>query len=488
MTTIDYRTSLVQKVMRSYPLATQWRIYQAILLLSDTILVLLSIGLAYFIRFGLDLSIFNTTEPPFPHLYRQLVIPILVAWIVLFWIGGAYSKDKLLGGFQEYAAIFRASVYGVLVIVVGGFALSEFAFARAWLLLMFALPFALVTVGRFWLRRGVYALRLRGYFLTPTLLVGFNQEAETMVEQLQEWKTSGLHLIGYLADGETAGSVPRLGGFCDLEAVLNQYEISQLVLVSSALGREQIADIYTGVGLRPDVDVHLTSGLYEVITTGLAVKQFGHVPLVRVNRVQLTGLDLVLKTAVDMLVGGLALLILSPLFIALALVVKLTSQGPAIYRRRVVGLNGREFDAFKFRTMVVNGEEVLAGCPEKRRELEETHKIKDDPRVTRIGHLLRKTSLDELPQLFNVLKREMSLVGPRMITLKEVDMYGDLGSNLLTVRPGITGLWQVSGRSDVSYEERVRLDMSYIRNWSIWLDLQILFQTIPAVLKSRGAY
>jgi lipopolysaccharide/colanic/teichoic acid biosynthesis glycosyltransferase len=138
--------------------------------------------------------------------------------------------------------------------------------------------------------------------------------------------------------------------------------------------------------------------------------------------------------------------------------------------------------------MVANGDELLDQHPELRDELARNHKIKDDPRITRVGAFLRKYSLDELPQLINVLKRDMSMVGPRMISPAEVSMYKQFDMNLLTVLPGITGLWQVSGRSDISYEERVRLDMYYVRNWSIWLDLQLLFQTIPAVLRGRGAY
>ncbi len=154
-----------------------------------------------------------------------------------------------------------------------------------------------------------------------------------------------------------------------------------------------------------------------------------------------------------------------------------------------MGVNGRSFDAFKFRTMHVNGDEILDAHPELKEELAREHKLKNDPRITRLGRILRKLSLDELPQVFNVLRGEMSIVGPRMISPEEMEKYQQLGMNLLTVKPGITGLWQVSGRSDVSYEERVRMDMYYIRNWNIWLDLQIIFQTIPAVLIShRGAY
>ena len=151
-------------------------------------------------------------------------------------------------------------------------------------------------------------------------------------------------------------------------------------------------------------------------------------------------------------------------------------------------MNGKTFDAFKFRSMHVNGDQILEAHPELKAELALNQKIKNDPRITRVGRFIRKASIDELPQLINVLRREMSLVGPRMISPEEVVKYSQWDINLLTVRPGITGLWQVSGRSDVSYEERVQMDMYYIRNWTIWLDIQILINTIPAVLKGRGAY
>jgi lipopolysaccharide/colanic/teichoic acid biosynthesis glycosyltransferase len=151
-----------------------------------------------------------------------------------------------------------------------------------------------------------------------------------------------------------------------------------------------------------------------------------------------------------------------------------------------MGVNGKTFDAYKFRTMYINGDELLD--PELKDELAKTHKLKNDPRITRIGRILRKFSIDEFPQMINVLKHDMSWVGPRMISPEEVPQYKQFDINLLTVQPGITGLWQVSGRSDIGYDERVQLDMYYVRNWTIWLDIQLLLQTIPAVLKGRGAY
>jgi lipopolysaccharide/colanic/teichoic acid biosynthesis glycosyltransferase len=191
--------------------------------------------------------------------------------------------------------------------------------------------------------------------------------------------------------------------------------------------------------------------------------------------------------------GAVVGLILSSPFIAFAVIaMKLTDPGPIIYRRRVVGVGGKQFDAFKLRTMVVNSDDVLAehlaNNPAARAEWDKHEKLKDDPRVTWLGDFIRKTSIDELPQLINVLRGEMSLVGPRMITPDEVSRYGQWNLNIHTVKPGITGLWQISGRSELTYAERVRLDMHYIRNYSIWLDLQILFWTIPTVLFRKGAY
>jgi len=252
--------------------------------------------------------------------------------------------------------------------------------------------------------------------------------------------------------------------------------------------QDYLLDIFKKYGVSDKVNLRMSSGLYEIITTGLTVSEFAYVPLVYVNKVRLTGSDIFLKTVLDYVLSIISLVILSPLLILIAAAVKISSSGPILHKRRVMGLNGKQFNALKFRTMVLNGDRVLERYPELKEELARMHKLKKDPRITPVGAFLRRFSLDELPQLFNVLKREMSLVGPRMISPEEVAMYKQFDMNLLTVMPGITGLWQVSGRSDISYDERVRLDMYYIRNWTIWLDLQLLFQTVPAVLKSRGAY
>lgn len=197
--------------------------------------------------------------------------------------------------------------------------------------------------------------------------------------------------------------------------------------------------------------------------------------------------QLVLKRALDVVVAGILIVVLSPVFVLLGLLVVLEDGWPIIYRRRVVGKNG-SFDAYKFRSMRKNADAILAADPALKLEFERNFKLKNDPRITRVGRALRKLSLDELPQLFNVLRGQMSLVGPRMISPEELKKYGANQGMLLSVKPGLTGYWQVNGRQEVDYEERVRMDLHYIQNWSIGMDLRILFKTPYAVVKREGAY
>jgi exopolysaccharide biosynthesis polyprenyl glycosylphosphotransferase len=270
--------------------------------------------------------------------------------------------------------------------------------------------------------------------------------------------------------------------------MVRQHGIQEIIVATTALSRQHLLDIFQAFGAAEDITVRMSSGLYEILTTGVEVQDIGNVPLLSVNKVRLTGGEMLLKRMLDLVASSITLLVSWPLMAVIAVAIKLDTPGPVFYRRRVIGVGGKLFDALKFRTMYIDADERLARDPELRSQFEENYKLKNDPRVTRMGRILRRTSLDELPQLFNVLRGQMSMVGPRMITTEERSRYGKWRMNLTTVKPGITGLWQVSGRSDVGYEERVTLDMRYIRNFSLWLDLHLLWQTIPVVIKGHGAY
>ncbi|MCK6628696.1 MAG: sugar transferase [Anaerolineae bacterium] len=458
----------------------------------DLVMVSLGFSLAYVIRFEIGFSWFYQHEVAPGEFYKSLVFLFAPAWIIIFRLFGLYDFKNLFAGTREYAKAFNASTFAMMLMILFIF-FGESSIARAWVLLSWLLVSVGVIIGRFILRRIVQNMRANGRFLTAALIIGANEEGLAIAEQLQANPKAGVWLAGFADDELGPGSellpnVPVLGSVDVLSSLVRQHGIQEIIVASTALPREKLLQLFTAFGSEDNITIRMSSGLYELLTTGVEVQEFGNVPLLSVNKVRLTGVDMTMKSLLDLTLSMVSLLVFLPIMLAIAIAIRLDSPGPIFHLRRVVGVGGKSFNAFKFRTMYVDADERLSRDPELRREFEMNHKLKNDPRVTRIGRFLRRTSLDELPQLINVLLGQMSLVGPRMITAEERARYGKFRMNLSTVKPGITGLWQVSGRSDVSYEERVMLDMNYIRNYSIWFDLFILWQTIPAVLKSRGAY
>lgn len=472
----------------------QWNWLKVGMVLLDLITITAGFVVAYIIRFQMNIPFFYSGEENLPlSFYIRLGVVLIPLWILIYAFAGLYSRQNILGGTREYALLFNATTIGMIMVILANFLVPQFILARGWLLLTWIFAFFLASSGRFFLRRLVYALRAQGLFVTQALIIGANEESRLLAEQFNNQRASGLHVVGFVAGNVPAGTevfnhTCVLGGLDQLLSLSRDRNVEEIIVTSSAVSSDDIIQIFKLYGIAEGVNLHLSSGLYEIITTGLQIHEVAAVPLVKVNKIRLTGIDQVLKTLVDYGLSIFALLVVIPLSVIFGILIKIDSKGPVFHRRRVMGMNGRSFDAFKFRTMVINGDEILEAHPELKEELAREHKLKVDPRITRVGRLLRKTSLDELPQVFNVLRGEMSLVGPRMISPEEMEKYQQLGMNLLTVKPGITGLWQVSGRSDVSYEQRVRIDMSYIRNWSIWLDVQIILRTIPAILSHRGAY
>ena len=490
MNTLDYAHSETRSIGSSSRQA-QRRLFLVALFVSDVLALLLASFLAYLLRFLFDIDIFEAVAPS-PDFYLRLTTLLLIpGGILLFWQFRLYDLNYLLGGTDEYGRILNASTFGMMFLILAFF-FMRFVIARGWLVLLWFFSVFIVGVFRFGMRRAAYAARRRGYLRVPTLVVGADAEGRAIAHQLQETQTCGADVIGFLDDqlpaGEPVAGVPVLGAVAEIQSVVAQRGVEEILLSTSALPREQVIQIYELFAACPTVTLRMSSGLFEILTTGARVKEWGYVPLISINKVRLGDFETWIKTAFDYGLTLAGLICISPILLFSAIAVKWDSQGPILYRRRVLGRGGYEFDAFKFRTMRVDGAEILARHPDLLAEWQTNQKLKDDPRVTRVGGFLRKYSLDELPQLFNVLLGQMSLVGPRMIAPEEAQKYGKWKMNLLTVKPGITGMWQISGRSDVSYEERIRLDMHYIRNYSIWLDLMILFRTLPVVLGGRGAY
>ena len=456
----------------------------------DTLSLLAAFAVAYFVRFGASLPFFRDA-PSKLDFYVSVIGWALPIWLVIFFVCHLYDVRILFAGFREYTRVAVACSVGTLAIIVISFFYELETMARAWLVLVWAGSIAAVWVGRFLFRRLVWGLRSRGHLRRPTIVIGANEEGRALTAQLMASTAAGAEILGFVDCG-TAGDLrqadgpPILGGLSDLEHLVELYAVEDLVIATTAVSRQDLLDLYSTFGHDERVQLRLSSGLFEILTTGIQVQDVGGIPLMSVHRVRITGLDAILKAALDFAVASIGLLVLSPLLLVLAVVVRLDTPGPILFRRRVLGRNGRQFDAFKFRTMIYDRRVRRETSPfaDRRGVVKTAH----DPRVTRTGKFLRRTSLDELPQLINVLRGEMSLVGPRMINPDEVDRFGKWRLNLLTVKPGITGPWQVRGRATLPYEERVRLNMEYIRDYSIWRDLEILLRTVPAVLRGTGAF
>lgn len=468
------------------------RLFVALLVVGDALALLLALGFAYFVRYRTDISFFEDVEP-FIAPDLQIVAPVILFWILILAAFRLYDLHNLLGGTREYASIFNACAVATCLFVLMTFFVPVVRISRGAVMLAWIFAFLFLGTERFLLRRAVYFLRKQGWLRSKTLIVGVDGEARAIAQQLQNTPTVGAQLVGFVTDGNFTETKPDLplpvaGTIDSLPELVERLDITELIVSTATLQREELLSIFQTFANSDRVELRFSSGLYELFTTGMSVRELGNVPLVSMNRLRLDTTESAIKTLIDKTVSFVFLVLLSPLYLLLAVLIKLDSPGPVFHRRRVLGPRGQSFEALKFRTMHINGAEILQQHPELERELELNHKLKHDPRVTRIGSRLRRYSLDELPQMWNILLGQMSLVGPRMISPEEVSKYGKWKFNLFTVKPGLTGLWQVKGRSNLSYDERVRLDMYYIRNYTIWLDLQILAQTVPAVLSGDGAF
>jgi exopolysaccharide biosynthesis polyprenyl glycosylphosphotransferase len=331
--------------------------------------------------------------------------------------------------------------------------------------------------------------RQRGRLAFATLIVGTNREGLSLLAQMQT-RTIGFTPIGLVRVGDDdvpSASVPVVGRVDDLRALIRDTGAECVFVASSAVQDEDMTPIAKAVRLS-GVEVRITAKLHDVLASRLSVQPLGGITALSLRPVRLSGTQVVAKFTFDILVSGLMLIALSPLLLLTALAVKLTSPGPVLFRQQRVGLRGRPFTMLKFRTMVVGADLMVDDLRQAHGVEGVMFKLREDPRVTMVGKILRKFSIDELPQLLNVVKGDMSLVGPRPPLPEEVTRYEDWQFDRLEVPPGITGLWQVSGRADLSFDDAVRLDLFYIENWSLAYDLFIIAKTVPVLLSSRGAY
>lgn len=473
------------------------RKYTAWLTVTDLVAVVLAVGFAQWLRFG------PTPSGAFVSLldgvtYLEVSIAIAGLWMIALSINNARSERVIGSGAEEYRRVWSATVT-----VFGGVAIVSMLFkleiARGYLMIALPVGIVLLLVGR-WLARKI-VVRARkdfGKCITRLLVVGSPRAVRDLTAALSREPWSGYEVVGACVPGAVPRNDIKIPGFGTIPVLGDESIVARAVAVT---GSHAVAvatsEQFHGKGLRDlswelerlDIDLLVAPGVIDVAGPRLHMRPVAGLPLIHVEKPQYHGAKKFQKRAFDMVFASTALLCALPLLLLIAAAIKLSSKGPVFYRQQRIGIDGKPFEMIKFRTMVVGADRMI----EQLADLNEADsgvlfKIRNDPRVTPVGKFLRKYSLDEVPQFLNVIKGQMSVVGPRPPLAAEVEAYDDDAKRRLLVRPGVTGLWQVSGRSDLSWEDSVRLDLFYVENWSMMADLMIALKTVRVVLSHTGAY
>jgi exopolysaccharide biosynthesis polyprenyl glycosylphosphotransferase len=468
--------------------ASTWhRPYAALLVVMDFIAAALADYTAIW-RFEQAQAGFQQDE----QLFRLIAFVLMpLGWVVVLWGHGAYERRYLGTGTDEFKRVVRASWTVVAIVAFAAFAfkkdLSRYTVGFA---LVFGLVYILLL--RYLARRTLHLARGHGLAVHRMLLVGTLNEALEVYTTITRSPSAGLVPVGiHLTEGYAPGRgvpvpVPVHAGR-DILSLVRELDADTIAVCGSTSSEpgelRRLAWQLEGTG----VDLVVAPQLTDIAGPRVHIRPVEGLPLLYVEEPTLSGLAWLVKNVMDRVVALVGLLIVLPFFPIIALAIKLSNPGPVFFRQPRVGREGQTFNVIKFRTMYTDAEDRLASLVDQNESDGLLFKIKDDPRVFPVGKLLRATSMDELPQLINILLGEMSLVGPRPLPAEDGDFLGDVRRRLL-VRPGLTGLWQVSGRSDLSWDDAVRLDLYYVDNWSLVLDLHTLWRTVGVVFFRRGAY
>ena len=489
---------------------------KALLILIDIVFALLSFAAAFYIR-HYEAVLHRATNgtlswsrafAPYAVLL-PFIIPIrllLLRYYDLYRVRGEFSFV------EDMARIFKAAAIGSLLIVAaafmyrGGVAYRTFSYSRGIFVLDFLLAMLSIGAVRMILRAGQTLVRRRGVNLIPTLIVGRGPEAALCIQEMRARPELGYRVIGIVDNGpiDTAApasfeGVPVIGDLRSLPEAIRESGANEVIISDPNVPGEALFEVMIQTGRRRGVEFRIAPTLLNCLPSKTEIDQVGSLPMVRLFRSPLSSSARIAKRGSDLMIASLALFILSPLWLLIALLIKLDSRGPVFYKQERVGMDGRVFLFYKFRTMRAGTDDAehrefqkryISGQPDSNLgdDQRPAYKLRADDRVTRLGRILRRASIDELPQLFNVLRGDMSVVGPRPPIPYEVESYELWHRKRLDMKPGITGLWQVSGRNRLPFDEMVRMDLYYIENWSPLLDVKIILQTLPVMWRGEDAY
>jgi exopolysaccharide biosynthesis polyprenyl glycosylphosphotransferase len=429
--------------------------------------------------------------------YLALSLSLPVIWPIIVALAGGYDPRFVGLGSDEFRKVINAGVGLIAAVAVVSYA-TRADIARGYVVVALPCTIAFDLFARYALRKWLHRLRSRGACLRRVVVVGHAPVVASLTEELRRETHHGLSVVAAclaqpagapgLAVGAQIAGVPAVLGLDTVADVAERMEADTVAVLS--------CPEMSGVQLRAlawelektDTDLCVAPALLDVAGPRTTIRPVAGLPLLHVDHPEFTGGRRVIKAVFDRAFAGLVLLLTSPLLLVAVLAIWLADGGPALFRQTRVGKDGKVFTVYKFRTMVLDAEDRKAELAGQNEHDGLMFKIRHDPRITKVGRWLRRWSVDELPQLVNVLLGDMSLVGPRPALPEEADRYADHVRRRLMVKPGLTGLWQVNGRANLTWDESVRLDLRYVENWSFVLDLQILWKTVSAVLSGSGAY
>ncbi|MBV9960505.1 MAG: sugar transferase [Acidobacteria bacterium] len=496
--------------------APQWVIptVKAVLVLTDFAIAALAFLAAFYLRAGDAIlrpaSGFHWSREFAP--YGALLLFIIPIRLLAL---RYYDLYRLRGEFSfvdDGVRVFKATAIGSLLIVAaaflyrGGFQFRAFSYARAVFVLDFALALSAYALVRLAARGAQTFARRRDVNLIPTLVVGRGAEAALCIKEMRERPELGYRVIGVVENGplgrdvpDTFEGVPVVSDLKGLPDAIREAGANEIIITDPRVSGDALFDVMMRSGRKAGVEFRIAPSLFNCLPRKTEIDQIGALPMIRLFREPLSNAARLTKRAFDLVIASLALALLAPFWLVVAVLIKLDSKGPVFYKQERVGMDGRLFLFYKFRTMRTGADDAshreylkqyIAGEAGTNLGDEEkpVYKLHADARITRLGRVLRRLSLDELPQLLNVLRGDMSVVGPRPPIPYEVEAYELWHRKRLDMKPGLTGLWQVSGRNRLPFEEMVRLDLFYIENWSLLLDLKIILRTLPVMLRGDDAY
>jgi exopolysaccharide biosynthesis polyprenyl glycosylphosphotransferase len=462
-------------------LSSWTKIYLRDAALADFGCAVVGVFIAAQIRFG------ETVTPGY--LALSLILPVV--WVGALWLAGAYDVRFIGTGSDEYRKVLNAGVGLTAAVALFSYAVN-LQVSRAYVVI--ALPSVTLfdSIARFMLRKRLHKLRAAGRCMHNVVAVGHELAVADLIAELRREPYHGLAVVGaclaHPGECDDLAGIPVYGGLDDITAAVKAFEADTVaVLACPEMNGIRLRSLAWELE-KTSTDLCVAPSLLDVAGPRTTIRPTAGLTLLHVDHPQLGGMRLVFKELFDRCAAAAALVMLAPLMAALSLMIRLHDRGPALFTQTRVGKDGRPFKMYKFRTMVVDAEQRKEGLLAQNEFDGVLFKLRKDPRVTAIGTYLRRWSLDELPQLYNVFLGHMSLVGPRPPLPDEAEKYAAHVRRRLVVKPGITGLWQVNGRSNLSWEESVRLDLRYVENWSFTLDLQILWKTISAMTRGSGAY